>query len=88
MATHIPPCIPNVTSSGCSKSGYLYIYPYHNSQEIWYDDEMRGFQFWTGGEDPKWSNSLQDFQFYNHRTYYGFRVGRLHKVSLIIFFDF
>ena len=86
LVPHIPPCIPKAFFKGCEKTGSLYVYPYHHTQEIYYDDKMKDYKICNEeeGEDPECSNSAYDFSINNHRSYYGVRVGRLHKDDEII----
>mmetsp|Transcript_21419 Transcript_21419/g.24610 ORF Transcript_21419/g.24610 Transcript_21419/m.24610 type:complete len:207 (+) Transcript_21419:173-793(+) len=42
IVPHVPPCIPGITVP-CVHDGGPLFYPYHSSQEIWYDEAFENY---------------------------------------------
>ena len=80
LVSHIPPCLRGISAS-CIKDGILPIYPYHVTQEIFYDQEFQVHVIWsdTDGEDMLCSNKIFNTSIDDHTHYFGIEVGQLHK---------
>ena len=84
IVAHIPPCIPNLSSS-CYKSGSIFpVYLYHSAEEIFYNEDMSAYKECSleNGEDPDCSNSLFTISPFDHMKYFGIDVGHIHERNL------
>ncbi|CAI2376663.1 unnamed protein product [Moneuplotes crassus] len=77
LVAHIPPCVIDL-SWNCRKDGWLSFYPYHSSQEIWYNDEWADFKRCDEkeGEDSECSNSQFNNSVEDHLNYFNINIGK------------
>lgn len=78
IVAHIPPCLPGITND-CIHDGHLPFYPYHASEEIYYDEPFEKYIACSlsDGEDPKCSKDHLNDSIPDHLVYFGINIGGL-----------
>ena len=78
IVPHLPPCLAGLKGV-CWSSGILPFYPYHNPQEIWYNEPSDSYKVCsaTDGEDPNCSKSELSDSVNDHYYYLGIDIGKL-----------
>lgn len=83
IVPHIPPCVSNLKHS-CQKDGILPFYPYHASQEIWYNEDSTSFTVCDAGvgEDPNCSDQHVNESTGDHTYYLGHCVSCRNRLAV------